>query len=415
MVPQMQILLLLFSFLFHTLQVHALQAEQVSSLLEKMSREVPGILQNMPEVRGQFLYVTSLDGAGPSFINSVYLIKTTEEELVIKIANPLWKEVKTTNEAAALAFLKANTKVPVPEVLAFETDEKKSPLGCENIIMPKIKGKPLSSEISRLYQDRERYLRVLDKLAAIVAEIRSYSFSELGNFTKDGEIHGIVDFAGYEVDEPCKCYSEYAKHALRYYIAEMQKQIVKNSPEADLYRHYTSLLNSLLSTGNFNSLDDKGDRFVFSHQDFVMKNILVDGDEVTAVLDWEWSGSALSEIESMTGFDFLLNDADRDYFITKLEQFGCKNFFQPPPPSRQLFYRLLGNVYSLVAFREWREGKLEHTAKFLVQKLEQRKIRNSKEFDVAQFVSEVALDLDECLTQFAQASQSVCEPVLKDL
>jgi hypothetical protein len=96
-----------------------------------------------------------------------------------------------------------------------------------------------------------------------------------------------------------------------------------------------------------------------------MKNILVLDDEVTAILDWEWSGSALMEIEPMTGFDFLLNEEDRLYFAKKLETLGVNDFFATPNSQRQLFFRLIGNVYTLVAFREWREGKLEHTAKIL--------------------------------------------------
>jgi hypothetical protein len=88
------------------------------------------------------------------------------------------------------------------------------------------------------------------------------------------------------------------------------------------------------------------------------------------------------------------------YFATKLEGLGIKDFFAAPNSQRQLFYRLIGNVYTLVAFREWREGKLEHTAKFLSQKLEQRKIRNNPDFDCEAFLKEVVEDLNQCIQEF---------------
>jgi hypothetical protein len=398
----------LFLFVFYT-TVTAVPPSKEEELrfLNLMDSQLGNIIQQQNGIKGNYFEVKPLQDGGASFINSVYLITTTEgEELIIKIGNPIWKGHKTLNEVLALKFLKENSCIPVPEVFAFENDGEHSLIKAEYIIMPRMKGRPLSSEIDRLNKDKESYRKVLDQLAAIIVELKTNQFSHIGNFISNEErsanllIGGIVDFAGYEIAKPCKCYSEYARHALNYYIYEMEASIQKGSQDSELYGRYIPMLKELLHSPNFRYFDHEDDQFVFSHQDFVMKNILISGDEVTAILDWEWSGSALAEIEPMTGFDFLQNDEDRLYFATKLEGLGIKDFFAAPNSQRQLFYRLIGNVYTLVAFREWREGKLEHTAKFLSQKLEQRKIRNNPDFDCEAFLKEVVEDLNQCIQEF---------------
>lgn len=378
-------------------------------LLALMRTHLADVLHACQDVAGAFIDVEPLGDSGGSFINSVYLIKTSEQkEYIIKIENPIWKGSKTLNEVAALTFLSRYSNLPVPSVIAFNNDSEHSPFGQEYLIMPKLKGRPLNLVINGLYQDREKYDHLLDQLADIIAELKQFEFPYIGNFLaipieRAGlQIGGIVDFAGYQIDQPCSTYSAYAQHALTYYIQEMERLVKEESPDKKLYQYYIPILKDLLQKGNFDSLNDAQDRFVFSHQDFVMKNILVDGVTVTGILDWEWSGSALQEIESMTGFDFLLTEDDKACFNEKLAERGLKNFFSVPPKGRQLFYRLIGNVYSLVAFREWREGKLEHTAKFLNQKLEQRKIRRDSQFDWESFILDLTQDLNHCIKQFME-------------
>lgn len=133
-----------------------------------------------------------------------------------------------------------------------------------------------------------------------------------------------------------------------------------------------------------------------------MKNILVDGDMISAVLDWEWSGTAVLEFESKTGCDFLKTSEDRDFFNRLLAERGVFHFFDPPAEIRQLFYQLTGELYTLISCYEWIEGKLEHSAKFLDQKLEQRRIRASDDFDIRSYVEETSSSLDVHYNQLKQ-------------
>jgi len=78
-----------------------------------------------------------------------------------------------------------------------------------------------------------------------------------------------------------------------------------------------------------------------------------------------------------------------------LEQRGVFNFFDSPLPVRELFYQLMGELYSLISCYEWVEGKLEHSAKFINQKLEQRRVRNSNNFDMKAYVEEISTTLEK--------------------
>lgn len=395
---------LLFATLFQTAFAVVQTESEIAGFLAVLHDQLPEILDDNLDEKNLYESVSVLVDGGPSFINSVYLITLKDgRELVIKIGNPVWKGSKTLNEVAALSFLKKNSMIPVPEILAFDSDSDHSAIRNEYIIMPRVEGRPLSSEIGRIYSNKPVYFQILDQLASIIAQLKSFRFASLGNFAfsdeNELEVMGIVDFANYQMNDSCKKYSEYASHALKFYIIEMRKLLNKQNQDAWIYEKYIPLLQDVVHNADFTILDDH-DSFVFCHQDFVMKNILVNESKITAVLDWEWSGAALPENESMTGFDFLLNADDKLYFSKALEKEGVNNFFAPPRYERQLFYRLIGNVYTLVAFREWKEGKLEHTAKFLSQKLEQRKIRNDPNFDMDEFIRSVMIDLDNCIEEF---------------
>ena len=78
-----------------------------------------------------------------------------------------------------------------------------------------------------------------------------------------------------------------------------------------------------------------------------------------------------------------------------LEERGIHDFFEPPHNIRQIFYQLMGDLYTLISCYEWVEGKLTHSAKFLIQKLEQRRIRKLKSFDMQSYVDQVSLSLDK--------------------
>jgi len=381
-----------------------------ADIQEDLQRHLPKILEQTTEVQGQFLKVEPFPDQGGSFINSVYLVTTTTgEELVLKLENPTWKDDKTLNEVVSIRYLDKHTSIPVPHIILFESDIESSPFATEYILMNRLKGNPLNHEIENLYQDKERYMELLSNLADVLAELKTIQFQEIGNFKDLGEftVEGIVDFPTYTCNESIGSFSQYAYHWLNYYYKEMKRLSTEGHPNKKYFDRYIPMIHEWLSSMDMTFLDQSDDVFVYSHQDFVMKNILVEGTDVSAVLDWEWSGSALPEFEPKTGLDFLFTDADRELFSGLLEERGIDNFFASPPENRQLFYRMIGDIYTLISCYEWVEGKLEHTAKFLDQKLEQRKVRSDKNFDMEAFVEGKVKDLDECILKFKKNKEVI--------
>ena len=71
-----------------------------------------------------------------------------EKQFILKITDPhpFFKRKKTANEVSIINYLKHNSKIPVPIILSYSKNNKTSIIGCEYILMAKIKGKSLREE-----------------------------------------------------------------------------------------------------------------------------------------------------------------------------------------------------------------------------------------------------------------------------
>jgi aminoglycoside phosphotransferase (APT) family kinase protein len=348
-------------------------------------------------IPGKLKEIVPFPNQGGSFVNQIYLVTTDEEEeLVLKIENPNWEKVKTLNEVLNLQFIQSQTSIPAPKILAYA--ETKELAGHEFILMTRMKGTPLNLQFEEIYADRNLYYEILSQLADILAELRSHAFTKIGNFKNDSNFKSPIDFSRFE-EEPCPTFSAYARLWLADSIHEMKRLKNKGHRNGAYFEKHISQLEKLLESNYLSSLDLKGEIFPFSHQDFVMKNILVEGRTVTAVLDWEWSGFAPKEFEAKCGCDFLITEEDLILFDHLLKQKGVTDFFNPPPSNRQKFYQIMSEVYTLISCYEWIEGKLEHSAKFLDQKKMQRKIRATQNFDMQSFITNISDTLNQHINE----------------
>ena len=87
-------------------------------------------------------------------INKIYIIKAKNynnnneiNELILRINNPhlFWKNKRNRNEVSIMKYINEHTNIPIPLILSFSNNTKDSLLGCEYILMEKIKGITLSS------------------------------------------------------------------------------------------------------------------------------------------------------------------------------------------------------------------------------------------------------------------------------
>jgi len=384
--------LLFKSLIFFISCFSALQADYCQDIFD----DLKVIIHGADGVDGELESVIPFPNQGGSFINQVYLICTDKgEQLVLKVENANWQKEKTLNEVLTLEYINRYTTIPVPKVLAYENAMDDSLINYEYILMTRMKGEPLNHEFERIYADKKTYHRVLEQLADILAELKQVPYSSIGSLKCPAtlELKCPIDFVNLGKETPCASFSEYVRRWLNYYLGEMKVLKDSGHQNSSYFEKHIPQVEKLLSL-DLLKLDNALETFPFSHQDFVMKNILVDGEMISAVLDWEWSGTAVSEFESKTGCDFLKTSEDRDLFNRLLAERGVFHFFDPPHEIRQLFYQLTGELYTLISCYEWIEGKLEHSAKFLDQKLEQRRIRASEDFDIRSYVEETSLSLD---------------------
>lgn len=366
----------------------------------EVAQDLKVILEKTEGIKGVFESIEPLPGQGGSFINQVYLVTTDQgEKFVLKVENTNWKNEKTINEVRTLKFLDQFTSIPVPKVVAYENVIDDSLIGREYILMTLVRGAPLNFAFEKIYSDPCLYHNLLEQLADILAEIGQYNTLFIGSLDSADslQLKCPMDFANLGYDTPCRDFAEYAHRWLSYYLKEMKTLLLSGHQNTKYFEKYIPYIEALLCSPNLSRLNKADEIFPFAHQDFVMKNILVEDAKVMAVLDWEWSGTAPVEFEAKTGCDFLKTPQDIALFNSLLEKRGIHNFFKPPHYIRQIFYRLMGDLYTLISCYEWVGGKLTHSAKFLSQKLEQRHIRASNNFDMQAYVEKVALSLDDLL------------------
>lgn len=380
-------------FLIFNLYQNSLHTELSNEILE----DLKVIFKKLESIEDEPESIETFPDQGGSFINQIYLVTTSKKDkFVLKIENPHWPREKTENEVTNLNFIRRHTTIPVPKIFAYETVIGSSLIGHEYILMSYMKGKPLNHEFDRIYKNPITYHKILSQLADYLSQLKKHQFQAPGALSclDLTMLKCPVEFANMESASPCSDFADYAMRWLQYYLKEMQNLETSDHPNAVFFQKYIPMLERL-TRKDLSFLNHFKETFPFSHQDFVMKNILVDNDTITAVLDWEWSGAAPSEFESKTGCDFLKEPKDYKIFNFLLEQKGVIGFFEPPSSNRQFFYQLVENLYSLISCYEWKAGKLKHSAKFLNQKLEQRRVRESKNFNMDFYVQEICQSLDK--------------------
>ncbi|KAI0188414.1 kinase-like protein [Astrocystis sublimbata] len=171
------------------------------------------------------------------------------------------------SEAEVMKFVRNNTSIPVPEVYNAYKDAES---GRTRIVMEFVEGVPLT-EAWDTYSDPEK--------DSVIAQLRSY-MDELrqlkGNFIggldgsrcEDLFFEGLEGYRGPFEDE----------EAFTAGLVEAMKQA-----RHELYADVEIVCDMFLEVM-------KGHEIVFTHNDFAPRNILVQGSNVVAILDWEFAG-----------------------------------------------------------------------------------------------------------------------------
>ncbi len=245
------------------------------------------------------------------FINPVYFLTTKKgKEIVLRITHPLpkWKHWKTQNEVTIMNFLRTHTNIPVPKVLV--SADEPDLIGYEYILMEKMQGVQFNQYFPTAPVE-EKY-RLIRQLFAIVAELRRFPFQKIGNLRENMEV-------GREYDIEAGPFP-----SLKKYLSAALLDRAKDIRHHPKYAGYASRFRQMAKQMQEPEFTLPHFPFVLT-QNFEDKNILVKEGEITAILDFEWSGSFpdFYDLRNIRDFlDFKANPEMAPFFKTQMAHYG---------------------------------------------------------------------------------------------
>ncbi|KAL4784018.1 kinase-like domain-containing protein [Aspergillus varians] len=251
-----------------------------------------------------------------SYNKSFKLTMENKETVVARILSPNAGPafLTTASEVATMEFLRNVLHLPVPKVLAWNSNTgPMNPVGAEYIIMEHAPGKQLA--LVWLDMDLQRKIRTMEGVVSIQQKLSSTSFSKYGclYFSKDappGSHPAAIsgDDLSYEIKKSV---------ANRFSIGPMVHTDFWNKERADMdidrgpwafaleyiqapaLREHISVIQRYLSlTPHLLPLEEDLLGAFLCHADFHTPNIFVDDDgNITSIIDWQssWAGPLFLE------------------------------------------------------------------------------------------------------------------------
>ncbi|KAJ7521981.1 hypothetical protein O6H91_19G077500 [Diphasiastrum complanatum] len=272
------------------------------------------ILSRLSQTLHQYLVSTL------GYNNRLYYASTEQhQQYVIKICGRYWKHVKTETEVIGLWIASRYAGIPVPRVLAWDASGQE--FGVEYVVMDRLEGVPLSEMWKAASLDTK--LLLVAQIAHLVVRYKTCVPDDvlprgtIGNFAfrgdKCGSLGGIEDFeigATLEGLGPWCSYKAFLRSQL-----EAKLQGVRTLPLMTGMLEVLPRIERLLQNLDEDAGIVDSDDFVFTHGDLHSKNLLVtsptsSSPQISAVLDWEWSGMFPAEEEFLAAIDFLSCDKD---------------------------------------------------------------------------------------------------------
>ncbi|KAI9668025.1 MAG: hypothetical protein M1821_000845 [Bathelium mastoideum] len=230
--------------------------------------------------------------------NKIYNVEAGKEALIIRVSLPVDPHYKTESEVATLNWVKHNTPLPVPDVVAYQPNRAETPVKFEWILETKVPGKLLGDAWhSMSYVAKERLVLQFAEYSRSVFRHQLRSIGNLypGKGSEVGRIVSMVFFWGdairQKVDRgPFKTSREWI--TARITLQENQcNEILATShdeddrEEAERTRGIITKLKAELNSVFPPSVNDEPT--IIFHDDLSNHNILVNTGKLSGVIDWE--------------------------------------------------------------------------------------------------------------------------------
>lgn len=240
--------------------------------------------------------------------NKLYLVKTDEQTLIVRIPLPVCPRYKTRGEVTTLRWLVENTNIPVPKVVAFD-DDSENEIGFEWMLMELMPGVPAWKQWRSLTMAQKVFLT--QRIAEFQAQLFRHnfpraSFRGIGTLgcapesakPESGQLVSNMFFMGDHINYdgvhrgPFRSSHDWLKSYLDIAMREFEDEVAKNEDEDEVEEAEDALevakrLMTLLPK-IFSPIEDPPERSVLMHHDLGLQNILLDEQgNISAVLDWE--------------------------------------------------------------------------------------------------------------------------------
>ncbi|KAF8468444.1 kinase-like domain-containing protein [Kalaharituber pfeilii] len=237
-------------------------------------------------------------------INKAYTAAVGDKAYVARVTLPIDPGSKTLSEVATLQYLRKHTKIPAPEVFAWNADECNS-LGYEWILMGKIEGLPLS-KVWAAGVSWESRIRVVEEVAEAIGELWNLRFPSIGSlYKKDekyevGRIMSMEYFWGerltYNIDRgPFTSSYDWMMCRCNLMLAEAVRNFDNSETEnsKEVASRTRSLIQGLIAIlPTFFSRDMVDEKFSLSHTDMSGSNVLLSPQgTLAALIDWEFTAA----------------------------------------------------------------------------------------------------------------------------
>ncbi|XXG96896.1 hypothetical protein Hte_003187 [Hypoxylon texense] len=225
--------------------------------------------------------------------------------LVLRVAGKHLPQIKTVNEVSAMSWVRENSGIPIPAVIAFDASDE-NPIEHEFTLLEKVPGVSVDTIYDSLDDTQRKFL--VSQLTEYLIELHRHEWNHAGGLSMDlagnvvpGRIVAENFFLAPEIakywtsDEtvdslnpkgPYETYTSHVKGNIEQYI----RNILVHESLAWM-RDLVPRLQVFISL-----LDQRADelndtRYILTQRDLHFGNVMCDSStaQITAVLDWEFA------------------------------------------------------------------------------------------------------------------------------
>ncbi|TDL17717.1 kinase-like protein [Rickenella mellea] len=256
-----------------------------------------------PKVAAQYHSIYILSFPAPTLVSSEL---TVGEDLVLRVSGHHIPKIKTENEVAVITWIRKNTSIPVPEIVAYDSSCD-NPIGYEYVLMSRVSG----TSLDKVYKNLTKYQMsdIIDELVDVLDQLHSTSWSQIGGlkFGADGTIipGPVVEetfwhipdiakfwgpqetFGNLNIGGPFDSYVGYVSAHINKYLYAIRRH------ESLAYmRDMLPRLEMFLDALSRDAVELNNVKLRLAHKDLHFGNIMYDSQlgKISAILDWEFSG-----------------------------------------------------------------------------------------------------------------------------